>query len=109
MGIAGIGGSASLGNAAVGIGGKVGFGSVGIVGRGGNWVVGNGGNVGIGNVGIAGSAGAAGAVGVSKRWRAAKLASMLNKVRNRAKRILVYDEAIIVACGRASTSCVMTS
>ena len=62
MGIAGIGGNASLGNA----------------------VVGNG-----GSVGIVGSVGVAGAAGVSNRRRAARLGLMLNKAMKRARRNLV--------------------
>ncbi|ONK60840.1 uncharacterized protein A4U43_C08F23270 [Asparagus officinalis] len=78
-GIAGIGGVASLGNVITGIGGRVGIGSEGIVG--------NGGNVGFGSVGIVGIVGVAGDAGVSKRWRAAVLESMLseatsNEIRN---------------------------
>ncbi|ONK60838.1 uncharacterized protein A4U43_C08F23250 [Asparagus officinalis] len=49
------------------------------------WVVDGGGNVGIGSVGIVGSVGAAGDAGVSKRRRAARLASMVIRARNEAR------------------------
>lgn len=84
-GIAGIGGSASLGPLDVGNGGKVGLRSVGIVGGGGNLVDGSVGDAGI--VGTVGDAGAAGAGGLSRRWRAARLASMLRSAAERAKRM----------------------
>ncbi|KAJ0096858.1 hypothetical protein Patl1_28300 [Pistacia atlantica] len=95
LGVAGMVGNVGCGKDGIwllGKGGSVGFGRVGCVGSVGNGVEGNGGNVALGKVGtegnggnvafgrggIVGSVNAGGGVaGVSKRWRAARLMSML--------------------------------
>lgn len=78
VGIAGFG-SEGIGPAGmVGIGGKDGFGSVGMDGKGGNWVAGIDGRDGV--------AGAVSGAGVSKRWRAAWLPSVLTNVTSKARR-----------------------
>ncbi|KAJ0040226.1 hypothetical protein Pint_27671 [Pistacia integerrima] len=90
LGVAGMVGNVGCGKDGIwvlGKGGSVGFGSVGCVGSVGNGgnvafgkfgTEGNGGNVAFGRGGIVGSVNAGGgAAGVSKRWRAARLMSML--------------------------------
>ncbi|KAF8411792.1 hypothetical protein HHK36_004351 [Tetracentron sinense] len=82
VGMVGSGGNEGLGkvgNWVLGNGGSVGIGIVGMVGREGNEVVGIGGNVGLGRAGIVGSVSAGGGAEVSKRRRAARLTSMLDK------------------------------
>lgn len=61
-------------------------------------MVGSSGNVGIGSVGIVGCAGVVGAAGVSRRWRAARFASMHTKASKTEKRTLLY-EAILGTTG----------
>ncbi|KAK9285952.1 hypothetical protein L1049_025154 [Liquidambar formosana] len=63
----------------LGMGGNVGCGIVGTVGRVGTvGIAGSGGNVGLGRDGIVGTAGS-GAAGVCKRWRAAMPISVVDR------------------------------
>ncbi|KAF8391387.1 hypothetical protein HHK36_023691 [Tetracentron sinense] len=76
VGMVGIGTADNGGNVTFGIVGMVGSGGNAGLGKVGNWVLGNGGSVGIGKVGMHGEAQLAPSE-VSKRWRAARLTSML--------------------------------